>query len=307
MSNALLVPDNSKNLFTVSKLRAADNEVLIGKDLEIRNKNGTIFPFEEHDNLFFWKTANSTGSENCNLASEDRLILLHKRLGHINIEDLLKLKDHAIGLKISEHDLGNCKTCQLNKSRMLPVPKDYGTRAKDVLEIVHTDILGLINREAVDGHRYAIGFVDSFSRYQKVYFLKTRDDAIKKVRQFFADIGKPGTLVCDGAGEFNSNEIRQLCIKQGVSFELSAPYTPEENGKVKRNWGTITPMARCLIEQSRLDKTYWPYAINMSSDIKNFCYHSGIKRTPFEAMYGQKPNLESLKNFVCTAYVHIEK
>ena len=65
-------------------------------------------------------------------------------------------------------------------------------------------------------------------------------------------------------------------------------------------------MARCLIEQSGLDKTYWPYAINMSSDFKNFCYHSRIKRTPFEAVYGQKPTLESLKIFGCTAYVHVE-
>ena len=61
-------------------------------------------------------------------------------------------------------------------------------------------------------------------------------------------MGEPGTLVCDGADHFSSNEIKQLFIKQGVKLELSAPYTPEENGKVERNWGTITPMSRCLIE-----------------------------------------------------------
>ena len=33
----------------------------------------------------------------------------------------------------------------------------------------------------------------------------------------------------------------------------------------------------------------------------------GIKRTQFEAMYGLKPYLESLKILGCTAYVHIEK
>ena len=123
---------------------------------------------------------NSTGSENCNLASRDGLSLWHKRLGHNNIEDLLKLKDQAIGLKINEHDLRTCDTCQLNKSKKLPVPKDSGKRAKDVVELVHFDILGPINPEAVDGHRYAISCVDSFSRYQKGYFLKTRDDAVEK-------------------------------------------------------------------------------------------------------------------------------
>ena len=128
---------------------------------------------------------NSLGTENCNLASGDKLSLRHKLLGHNNIEDLLKLKDHAIGLRISEHDVGNCETCQLNNSWKLPVPKDSRTRAKDGLEKVNTDILRPINPEAVDSHRHAIGFVDSFSRYQKVYSLKTRGDAIKKFDNSF--------------------------------------------------------------------------------------------------------------------------
>ena len=93
-----------KNLVSVSKLRAADNEVLFGKDLELRNKNGTSFPFEEHD-ISFFKIENSTCSENCNLASGDRLILWLKLIEHNNIEDLLKLKDHVIRLKVGEQDL----------------------------------------------------------------------------------------------------------------------------------------------------------------------------------------------------------
>ena len=59
-------------------------------------------------------------------------------------------------------------------------------------------------------------------------------------------------------------------------------------------------MARCLSMHSGLEKRYWPYAINISSDINSFCYHSGIKRTALEAVYGQKPNLESLRVFGCT-------
>ena len=81
------------------------------------------------------------------------------------------------------------------------------------------------------------------------------------------------------------------CINQGLKLKFSAPYTPEENGKLECNWGTITPMARCLIEQSVHDKTYWAYALIMSSKIENFCFHSGIKRLPFKAMHGQKQNL----------------
>ena len=38
-----------------------------------------------------------------------------------------------------------------------------------------------------------------------------------------------------------------------------------------------------------------------------FCFHSGIQKTPFEAMYKKKPNLESIKVFSCSAFVHVEK
>ena len=65
-----------------------------------------------------------------------------------------------------------------------------------------------------------------------MYFLKTRDDAKEKVRKIFADIGNPGKVGVDFAGILNSNEIEQLCIKQGVRLELAAPYILEENDKI---------------------------------------------------------------------------
>ena len=165
----LLVPNNTRELVSVSKLRATGNEVFFGRTLEIRAENGTVFPFEERDSLFIWNSIDyEECSEQCNLANGDPLKLWHKRLGHINIEDIYNLKDHAVGLKLSEHNLKHCETCQLNKSRKLPVPKDTGTRASEVFEIFHTEIFEPIQQEAVDGHRYAVGFVDIFSGYQKL-------------------------------------------------------------------------------------------------------------------------------------------
>ena len=101
------------------------------------------------------------------------------------------------------------------------------TRAKEILDIVHTDVLGKIFSEAVDGHCYAIGFVDSFSRFSKIYFMKTRDEIFAKFKQYCAEFGKTGTLVSDGGGEYISNEFRRFCRNQGFRFENSAPYTPK--------------------------------------------------------------------------------
>ena len=45
----------------------------------------------------------------------------------------------------------------------------------------------------------------------------------------------------------------------------------------------------------------------MAFYLRNFCYHSSIKKTPHEAMYGEKPNLSFMKVFSCVAYPFIEK
>ena len=42
-------------------------------------------------------------------------------------------------------------------------------------------------------------------------------------------------------------------------------------------------------------------------DIIHSSFHSSIQRTPFEAMYKKKPNLESIEVFGCSAFVHVEK
>ena len=112
LSKALLVPNNARNLVSVPKLRATGTEVLFGRNLEMRTKNRTIFPFEERDGLFIWNNIDYEEiSEQCNLTDGDPLNLWHKRLGHNNVEDIYKLTDHAIGLKLSEHNLTNCETC----------------------------------------------------------------------------------------------------------------------------------------------------------------------------------------------------
>ena len=105
LNNALLVPNNTWNLISVSKLRATGNEVVFGGTLEIRTKNGTVFPFEERDSLFIWHKIDY--GEQCNLTNGDPFSLWRKRLGHNNVEDIYKLKDHAVGLKVNEHDLAN--------------------------------------------------------------------------------------------------------------------------------------------------------------------------------------------------------
>ena len=114
------------------------------------------------------------------------------------------------------HTTGHCDVCSTEKAKRAPVSKMWGTRATKKLEIVHVDVLGPIKQTSYEGFRYAIGFVDSFSRYAVMYPMRSKDEVLEKLELFLADIGIPQTLVSYGAVEFKSKEFEEVCRRSGI-------------------------------------------------------------------------------------------
>lgn len=48
--------------------------------------------------------------------------------------------------------------------------------------------------------------------------------------------------------EFLSKEFINLCDEEGIKRELTAPYTPEQNGIAERKNRTIVEMARSMLK-----------------------------------------------------------
>ena len=71
---------------------------------EIWTKNWTIFPRWKRCFASLEKVASGEISELCTIASEDPTSLMYKGLGYNNVEDFYKLKEHVVGLEVTEHD-----------------------------------------------------------------------------------------------------------------------------------------------------------------------------------------------------------
>lgn len=52
------------------------------------------------------------------------------------------------------------------------------------LQIVHTDLWGPSSTKSFNGFSYFMHFVDSYSRYTWIYFLKTKDEALNTFQNF---------------------------------------------------------------------------------------------------------------------------
>ena len=63
-------------------------------------------------------------------------------------------------------------------------PKRSENRATQPMELIHTDICGPMQVESMGGSRYVLMFTDDYSRYTIVYFLKSKEEALPKVKEF---------------------------------------------------------------------------------------------------------------------------
>ena len=223
------------------------------------------------------------------------------------MNDVFKLENVVEGMKITAKGKLECDTCVQRKMSQYR-NREPDCRASSPLQLLHSDLAGPITPESKGGHKYAMVFVDDYSGDLGVYFLKNKSDAVRATEQFLADTAPYGTvkrLRSDNGGEYISEEFKSVLLKNHIKHELSAPYSPHQNGTAERAWRSLFDMARCLLIDAELPKQLWTYAVMTSAYIRNRCYNPRTGKTPYEYLTGIKPNLSNMHAFgtVCYAYV----
>jgi hypothetical protein len=113
--------------------------------------------------------------------------LWHYHLSHISrgrIERLIK-DDILILLDFSNSDY--CIDC-IKEKYAKQVKKGEAKRSAGALEIIHTDICGPFPVKSVDGFDSFITFTDDFLRYDYIYPIKERSEALDKFKIFKAEV-----------------------------------------------------------------------------------------------------------------------
>jgi transposase InsO family protein len=91
-------------------------------------------------------------------------------------------------------------------------------------------------------------------------------------------------LRTDRGGEYTSREFVDLCERNGIKRQLTAAYTPHQNGVSERKNRTMMNMVRSLLANKNVPKNFWPEAVNWSVHILNRCPTFSVKNmTPEEA------------------------
>ncbi|GKA03704.1 ribonuclease H-like domain, reverse transcriptase, RNA-dependent DNA polymerase [Tanacetum coccineum] len=113
-------------------------------------------------------------------------------------------------------------------------------------------------------------------------------------------------LRTDRGGEFTSNEFTQYCKENGIARQLTAPYSPQQNGVVERRNRTIMSTTRCMMKATNMPQNFWAEAVRHAIYILNSVPTKALEDiTPYEAIKQRKPNLENLRIFGCIAYAKV--
>ena len=179
------------------------------------------------------------------------------------------------------------------------------------LQCVHSDVCGPMPTQSIGGNKYFVTFIDDYSRYCKVYFMKYKSEVFNKFKEFESTTTNEcgcsiGTLRTDNGGEYLSKEFDSYLQSKGINHELSAPYSPAQNGVAERFNRTLMESARTMMAQAELPECYWAEAVATAAYLRNRVPTRSLKSTtPYEKWFKRKPDLSHIRVFGCMCYAYI--
>ena len=142
-----------------------------------------------------------------------------------------------------------------------------------------------------------------------MFFLREKSEAFQhfKIVKNLAESESGEILKCfrtDRGGEFNSKEFNSFCDLNGIKRQLTAPYSPQQNGVVERKNRTIMSCVRSMLKEKNLPLELWAEAVNTCVYVLNRSYTKSLKcKTPYEKWSGRTPSVDHLRVFGSVVHV----
>src|SRR3990170_3205791 len=228
-----------------------------------------------------------------------------------NLHTLAK-KKHVIGIENvkfpKDHLCGACEARKMTKAKHPATTIMTTTRP---FELLHVDLFGPNHYSALTNEASLYGFVivDDYSRYTWVHIVTYKREVQEVFKRFSSRAStnfsvKIKHIRSDNGTEFKNTGLDDYLDELGITHELSAPYTPQQNGVVERKNKTLIEMARTMLDEYKTPLRWWPEAIDTACHIINRVYlHKFFKKTAYELLIDKKPNVSYFKVFGAKCWI----
>lgn len=310
LTDVLLVPCIDSNLISVSKLCSKGFSTIftstgcfIGKEglehLQIAEKSGDMYIVKaEAEKSYLTR----------DMVDKCCVHEWHRKLAHRNLHDILTMRDK--GLNIADCDCNDiCESCIVEKISRNPFPKK-ATPIENTLDCIVSDICGPMPIPSIGGFRYFVTFTDVCSKFTAVYLLKAKSEVQGKVKEYLELLKnthdrKVKMFRTDRGTEYLSEEVQNYLRSEGIRFQCTVAYSPEQNGISERKNRTLVEACRTMLTESGMSREYWDEAIMTANFTLNRVVSKDSDKTPYEKFFDKKPDFSCFKEFGVSAYVMI--
>jgi len=260
----------------------------------------------------------------------------HRCLGHPSLDVMRKMVKVCEGLGLTDEQikaklLDVCPVCATSRA-LNRIPRDPAKRRyTNPGDLVHIDTWGPYAIPGLKGERYFILYTDDATRYTWVDFLITKDGVAPVSTERLRRIETTHNIKIRRIR--TDNEYLQLifsryCADNGITHENTVPYAHHQVGVGERANRTIRERAAASIQDANptsriteivigkatqilrsatLPEGLWTEAVRDAVWKKNRAPTKALKfkKTPYEALTGNKPNLSHEHAWGSRVYVTI--
>jgi hypothetical protein len=253
LDNVLHVPSFHLNLMSASKLiKSLRCCIILFPDFCVIQglATGKMIGWGKQDGGLYYMSSASQAPISCHITPSSAL--WHQRLGHPLLARLKLLSSFIPSMYVSFDN--KCHVCPMAKQTRSSFPSsNISTSAH--FSLLHCDIWGPHRISSHFGARYFLTIVDDFTRCTWVFLMSSKSDTQPLLKSFFLFVRTQFNvnikiIRTDNGSEFLS--MKDFFLNNGVEFQRSCVYTPQQNGVVERKHRYILNIARALRFQSNL-------------------------------------------------------
>ena len=154
-------------------------------------------------------------------------------------------------------------------------------------------------------------FIDNYSKYTWIYFLRSKSEVFSVFKKFVAYVetqfsSRIKVLRYDSGGEYMSHEFHDFLQNNGIVSQHSCPYTPRQNGVVERKNRHLLDVVRSLLFESSVPSTFWVEALSTTVYLINrLPSHVLDFASPYHRLYHHHLNYLDIHTFGCIYFVHL--
>lgn len=248
INNVLYVPELDENLISVFKLTKGGFTVLFQNDecFLIKGKDEVLVS-KYIDGLYRVKVENKEQAKSVIETRSNCVHKWHRILAHRNLSDILEMGRQGLGIRECTCEFV-CEPCIKGKFSRKPF-KLSKQNTRRVLDCIASDLGGPLSVQSIGKSVYYITFTDLCSGYCEVYPMRSKADTPVVVRRYLEKVKnltgrKPKVFRSDRGTEYLNKDLQSYLADEGIKFECTTGYSPQQNGTAERQNRTLMEATR---------------------------------------------------------------